>query len=240
MRKIFDAHTHIEKSFNEYDLVGVKHKNVIFNTIKSYVKNKELVSCDDTISLILDVEKFSFVFKEIENGKINGIKIHSREQKLNNSEYDKIFIFLSKIPDNIPVIYDAFYFGDNIEFQPSLSKLISLAKGFPEKNFIVAHSGGHKILEYFFHLRQLKNIYFELSFSLQYLFDSSCFLDLKKLIKYTPANKLIFGTDYYWASPSFQWEVLENIFFDLKLSVSDQNLIVYDNAKRLFLNSKIH
>ena len=119
-------------------------------------------------------------------------------------------------------------------YQPSLQSIINIAQEFPDKKIIVAHSGGHKVLEYFFHLRTLENVYYDLSFSLQYLSDTSCFLDLIKLIKYTNKNKIMFGSDHHWASAKFQFDVLNGIFEKLQLNQEEKQKIVFDNSQEVF------
>jgi hypothetical protein len=233
--KIFDCHTHIEQGFDTYDLSGVSNKNVIFNSIESYQKHRQLVSSSDVVSLIIDLQQTDFVLQEVHKGHVNGLKIHSRDQRLTDGDYAYLLKNLSLFPDYLPVILDAFYYGDEIQYQPSLTKIIEFAKFYPQKKFVIAHSGGYEVLKYFFHLRPLKNIYYDLSFSLQYLSDTSCFSDLKKLIKFTDTSRVMFGTDFFWASPKLQLEVLDSIFSTINLSIQDQHKILYDNARHIFM-----
>jgi predicted TIM-barrel fold metal-dependent hydrolase len=83
-------------------------------------------------------------------------------------------------------------------------------------------------------LRNLENVYYDLSFSLQYLSDTSCFLDLIKLIKYTNKNKIMFGSDHHWASAKFQFEILNGIFDKLQLNQEEKQKILYDNSQEVF------
>lgn len=134
--------------------------------------------------------------------------------------------------ENIPIIYDAFYYGDEIQFQPNLKELVNLVKAFPNRRFIIAHAGGYEILKYYFHLRTLTNVGYDLSLSLQYLEDSSCRQDLKKLIKFTSKEKLFFGTDYPFASPSNQVQILNQIFYELGLTDKEKEGIFNNNWKK--------
>lgn len=232
--KIFDGHTHIEQGFSGYDLSDVAHKNVIFNSIESYEKHRNQVSSSDVVSLIFDVKNTDFVVQEVKKAKIAALKIISREQKLTDEDYAYLLKNLALFPDHLPVILDAFYYGDDFEYQPSLTHMIKFAKAYPQKQFIIAHSGGYEVLKYFFHLRPLKNVHYDLSFSLQYLHDTSCYLDLKKLIHYTDKTRIMFGSDYFWASAKFQWDVLQNIFQELAIPNDQQEMIAFSNAKKLF------
>jgi predicted TIM-barrel fold metal-dependent hydrolase len=233
--KIFDCHTHIENGLSSYDLDNVDRRNIIFNSLDSYTANRPEVNASDTVSLIFDyANNLSRVMKEINEKKINALKIHSRIQKLSDIDYPLLTEYLKQAPDNIPVIVDAFYYGEDIEHLPSLPYIIKWAKLFPERKFIVAHCGGYEIIKYLFHLRTLPNIYYDLSFSLQYLSDSSLFVDMIKLIKFTDKKKIMFGSDYHWASPKLQYNVLTNIFEKLSLPEKEREMILYYNAEEIF------
>ncbi|MCZ2139880.1 MAG: amidohydrolase family protein, partial [Bacteroidia bacterium] len=182
------------------------------------------------------VARYGVAAEEILSEKIQAIKIHSRIQQIRTNDYHELLHTLKNINSNIPIIYDAFYFGNDIEFQPSLEGLIYLAKGLPNTKFIVAHAGGYKMLEYFFHLREFKNIAYDLSFSLQYLIDSSCMVDLIKLIKYTPKEKLFFGSDYPYADPTIQYNNLLEILTNLKVSSKQIEAIFTTNWPDFILN----
>lgn len=215
--KIFDCHLHVEKGLEEYDL-ALQNANIIFNTVENYrlyaPRYKEFYH-----SVIFDYKNnFEFLADCAREKKISAFKIHSRLQKIAAADYSDITKHLRKLDANLPVIYDAFYYNSDLDYQPNLAALVELAVTFPKTNFIVAHAGGYNILQYFFHLRDLRNIGFDLSFSLQYLSDSSCYTDLIKLIKYTPKEKLFFGTDFPSASASLQYNILTTITETLKLA----------------------
>lgn len=236
--KIFDCHCHIEKGLGNYDLSDVAHKNIIFNSIADYEKYIAEVKKEDSVSLIFDFKKnLDYVLEKVNASNISALKIHSREQKLTEADYPALIDKLALVKKNIPIIIDAFYFDHHLQYQPSLKSIIDIAEKFPSKKIIVAHSGGHKILDYFFHLRTLNNIYYDLSFSLQYLSDSSLLQDLIKLIKFTPKDKIMFGSDYHWASAKYQLDILNKILNDLNIDQSEKEKILFHNAYELFLRN---
>jgi predicted TIM-barrel fold metal-dependent hydrolase len=233
--KYFDSHTHLEKGKASYDLPGVSRWNVIFNTVESYQQNKHRLGEQDTVSLIFDYRRhYDFVKNEISSGRVQALKIHTREQHIDEQEYALLERRLAALKTTCPVIYDAFYYGHALAHQPSLAHIIRLARHFPDRPIVVAHSGGYEVLKYFVHLRTLSNIYYDLSFSLQYLQDSSCFPDFVKLIAYTDKSRILFGSDFPWASPRMQFRILKRIFRRLRLSKLAQQQILFDNANRLF------
>lgn len=206
---IFDCHLHVQEGLEGYNM-DMLNGNIIFNSISDYTNfsNKYPALYH---SLIFDTSvELQFYNELITNKKIQAIKIHSRLQKISEDKYLGLISSLQKLNSNIPIIYDAFYFGSDLKYQPSLIGLIKLIKAFPKRKFIIAHAGGYEVLKYFFHLREFKNVGFDLSFSLQYLHDTSLSQDLMKLLKYTDNHKIFYGSDYPYADPKLQ---VENLFF---------------------------
>lgn len=234
--RLYDCHLHVTNGLDQYDL-ELSEANVIFNSVKEYQEFKDDFQSFDK-SLIFDYKSnFELIRQEVEAGNIIALKIHSRIQEISMSDYKELSENLRKLQKPISIIYDAFYFGNEMEFQPNLNFLIQLAKDFPNNNFIVAHSGGYEILKYFFHLREFSNVGYDLSFSLQYLEDTSCFADLIKLCKYTPKSRLFFGSDFPFAIPSLQKNVLDNIAKTLKWSEDEIDGIFYSNYKNFVINT---
>lgn len=229
--KIFDCHLHVEKGLDSYDL-ELENANIIFNSLASYSEYAHKYP-DYNHSIIFDLDADDSFFNDlIDNNKIRALKVHSRLQQINEESYTRVIHKLNNLTGNVPVIYDAFYFGAELEYQPSLSGLIELIQAFPEKNFIVAHSGGYEVLKYFFHLREFSNVGFDLSFSLQYLHDTSCYPDLKKLMRYVPSERIFFGTDHPFTSPSIQLAVFDKISQELNYSTEQRQGILQTNWLR--------
>lgn len=238
--KIFDCHFHISAKDNLTPL-KVEGRNIIFNSFEDYDKHKKNVKSSDSISLIFDFKSeknLSRLKKLHDNKKINALKIHSRIQKIDNKSFKELMDKLLEFNPQVPIIYDAFYYGDDIEYKPDLKNLIELAKTFPTSPIILAHCGGYEVLKYFFHLRQLKNIFYDLSLSLQLLSDSSVFLDFIKLIKFTDKTRILFGSDYPYAEPALQFQILTEICVNLNLTQKEINQIVYSNSIKLFNPNK--
>lgn len=224
----FDCHLHIHEGLENYYLKDFSG-NIIFNQVSEYKKHEKGYP-GFTKSLIFDYPNyFEFIKQETNNGNIKALKIHSRIQKLSHSDLPELIEKLKLIKVNVPIIYDAFYFGSDLDNQPSLKFLIELIKTFPNKKFIVAHSGGYEVLKYFFHLRTFKNVGYDLSFSLQYLSDTSCYLDLVKLCRYTEIERLFFGSDYPYANPKLQFEILTSIGETLSWSPQDLEKVCSTN-----------
>ena len=200
------------------------------------MRNHEVDLNKSVISLLLDINAPESVREAVQSGRIAGLKIHSRIQRLPDTDtaYEPVFELLASLPPTLPVIFDAFYYGTDLAYQPALHRLIELAQHFPDRQFIAAHAGGYKILEYFFHLRPLDNVHYGLSFSLQYLQDSSCMPDLRKLLRYTPSERVIFGSDFPYAQPYKQLKDLWQLMNQLEMPIVERQNIVFNNSIRMF------
>jgi predicted TIM-barrel fold metal-dependent hydrolase len=232
--KIFDCHSHITNGFSNYHL-DVVAKMVIFNSFEDYDLNVSKVATQDAIAIILDFRhNFQRMKELVVTKKVNAIKIHSRILKIEESELDLILEHISELNTKLPIIYDAFYFGPELNNQPSLRHLTTIAKEFPENPIVVAHCGGHKVLEYFYHLRPLPNIYYDLSFSLGYLKTTSAYLDLQNLIRFTDKKKILFGSDFPFSDPVIQFQNFKQIATDLSLNDQEMGYILLDNANLIY------
>lgn len=238
---IFDCHFHIETGLINYNLDNVFGKNVIFNYVDNYFTYKDKLSATDTVSLIFDYQNNFDIIKELlTNNKLNALKIHSRIQHLAEIDYPSLLNALMIADPKVPVIVDAFYFGDDLEYQPSLKFIVNLAKKFPHLPVIVAHSGGYEVLKYFYHLKTLQNIYFDLSFSLTYLKNTSVNKDFANLIQYGNPEHLIFGTDYPFINAKNQFNAFIEIADQVNLSVVNREKILFSNSLELFTKNLKH
>lgn len=232
--RVFDCHFHIEKGLANYD-IAVNGKNVIFNSFESYHQHKTLLKEEDSLSLIFDYRNNLAEFKQLHDaGKIDGLKIHHRIQKIKIADQAELLHHLKELNPQVPIIIDAFYFGDDLECQPSLAAILAVAKQHPAIPVIVAHSGGIETLRYFYHLKVLDNIYFDLSLSLAYLRETSVYPDLKNLLRHGNTSRIMFGTDYPFISAAQQLEVFHEMATDLNKTEEEKDKMLYQNAVRLF------
>ena len=231
--KLFDAHCHV--SGNDKYPLDVIGRNIIFNTTEEYKKNHTSLKGEDVKSLIFDYKNERELLNNVvQNKEIVALKIHNRIQKISDADTPALVNALSELNTGLPVIYDAFYYGPHLNFQPSLPQLIQLIKAFPETNFIVAHCGGHHALDYLFHLRGLTNVYMDVSYSLSYLSGSSAYTDLFHLLKHTAKNRILFGTDFPAINATTQFELFSSIAKDLQWVQEDLDKVFWQNALEVF------
>lgn len=241
---IFDSHVHIERGLREkktvawsdYDL-EVDGKNLICNFPELLDDYRRHVGPYDSLSFIFgfreraDLEKVGVL---LASGVIQALKVHSRIQRITRDEYGQVEASLREVSADVPVILDAWYYGSDLAWNPSLEGIIEIIRSQPERRFLIAHAGGYRIIEFFYHTRELENVSYDLSLSTQYLADSSLFTDLKKFLRWIPTERILFGSDYPYASPRFQYEALTGLFDDLGWSADKRELVLSENAKNLF------
>lgn len=237
---IFDSHSHIERGIvnpqiiglSEYDL-PVEGKNLICNfpeLLPAYLKHK---TSQDSLTYIFDFRNDTSIteVKDMLNtSTIQALKVHSRIQKIEHTEYEQVEYALRDIPMNVPVILDAWYYGSELKYNPSLEGIISIIKKQPNRKFVIAHAGGYRIIEYFYHTRDLDNAYYDLSLTIQYLKDSSLFFDLKKFINWIDSSRILFGSDFPYSSPNHQSIILKEICTNLNFNTSKIYSIFYENG----------
>jgi predicted TIM-barrel fold metal-dependent hydrolase len=233
--RIFDAHCHIEKTLQGYNLQA-QHRNIIFNDVDLYKRLHVNVDAQDTKTLLFDFRRnLDFVTEQATKKAIQGFKVHSRIQKLNVSAYEELYDAFQTIEaEHLPVVFDAFYTGSELEYQPNLEKIVEFARLFPNNTVIIAHCGGYRVLEYLQHLKNVPNIVFELSFSLSYLQYSSVYRDFELLLRFADRNRIIFGTDFPYVDAQDQLKVFLKMADDLNISETDSDKILFGNACGLF------
>jgi len=203
----------------------------------SFEQQSKDVPQGDAISLILEPKRFEFVEELLRLNKIHALKIHSRRQKIRAEDYRSFYSKFELLPTGVPIIVDSFYYGSEMDYQPNLEETVKMIKAFPSLKFVIAHAGGYELLRYFFHLRELPNVWYDLSFSLQYLNDSSVFLDLRKLVRFTDDRKIMFGSDYPYAAPKRQHGILGSLLEELSFTDQQIERIFFANAEALFFGA---
>ncbi len=232
---IYDCHAH----FKDIEKKGIipRRRNIMFNSVDEYRDYRHLVSDNDSTTLLFDVwSENNFITSQVDEHLVDALKLIPRDQHLDEKRFEDILRALDPIRSDVPVFYDSFRHGHDLRFQPRLEHVVKLATRFPERKIIVTHAGGHHLLDYFMHLRTLPNIYYDISLILQYFYASSVFLDIKKLIKHTPAERVIFGSDYPWTSLRTQFEIFMDIAEELTLDETSIAAMLYDNSMRILKN----
>jgi len=162
-----------------------------------------------------------------------GLKLHPRLSNITKDKFRDIANLIEGIDFKF-IIIDCFYYGSNLETHTNLELSIFIAKYFKDQKILLAHSGGHKVLEYMLYTRELKNIYYDLSLTSNYLKNTSVEKDMINFIKYN-YSRIFFGSDY----PDFSVKSSLDSYLCLTNKAALDNIkvkkILYENII-LFLN----
>lgn len=207
MYKIYDSHIHFNMKADDIiqdfknEIVGLEGFILILNTLEE--KKLFLSSLYNDFKKIfplsavainyeyLDLEFISLMNQQ--NIKL-GIKLHPRLSNIIKDKFTYIVEKMKRLSFDFIVI-DCFYYGSNLETHTNLELSILIAKCFQNKNVLLAHGGGHKVLEYMLYTRDLKNIFYDFSLTSNYLKDTSIKQDIVNFIKFNN-SKIFFGSDY--------------------------------------------
>jgi predicted TIM-barrel fold metal-dependent hydrolase len=149
-----------------------------------------------TVDPVKDKKAVNNLEKAIQDYRLKGLKLHPRRQGFapNNS---LIYPVLEKAIDlEIPVLFDTYLQNNNV----ALNKLLPfeydlLAKRYPELKIILAHAGGHRVLDAYFVAKANENVYLDVSHVFTYFQGSSVISDLLFVIRHLD-RKIIYGSDF--------------------------------------------
>jgi len=198
-----------------------------------YHRNQQAINDNYTtiwVSYLLDIMK-----NDIQQDEWIGasyIKIHPRLSRITTSDFCAYADALKSIPAQVVTI-DCFTYGHELSHHVSMEMTIFLAERFPRVKFIIAHGGGVDLLKCILITKTLPNIYYDLSLTCNYLWDSSVRLDMVQMVKFH-ANRVLFGSDYPDFTPTQAIERINNLCDMADLAIHDRQLILRENALLLY------
>jgi predicted TIM-barrel fold metal-dependent hydrolase len=175
-------------------------------------------------NLRLAVEEHGFV----------GLKLHPRLQnfRLDEPLVHKLVRFAGEM--NVPVVIDAFPDGTFLQQEFNVLSYSRIAHACPNTRIIVAHMGGHYVLDFMMLAKRIPNLYFDTSYSLLYYRGSSVPQNMIYAMQSMKFERVFYGSDYPDRTIS---ETLDSSLQEFKeRNVSDEDIqkIFYQNAKEFF------
>lgn len=236
---LYDSHIHIEDNVSKKTYVGMSEYddnitggNLIVNYLDMYDNYRKHVKSNFTLTCIFDYtsEKNIKTFvKRVDEGEIQGAKIHTKIQKVTARDYPLLGEKIHEIPVHVPIIIDAWYDWSDMQYQPDMKNIIDFVKQYPAHTFIIAHMGGYKIMEWFMHTRKLHNIKYDMSLTPSFFTGSTVELDVIHFVKWVDPGKLLYGTDYPYTRPSEHKTVIDTILKRANVSKQDTGNIYSNN-----------
>ncbi len=174
----------------------------------------------------------------VQSQGLKGLKLHPRLQKftLLGQGVEQLLVRAGEL--GVPVIIDCFPDRDDIvngNLPVTYDRLARLA---PRTRIVMAHLGGHHVLDAMMVVKRNPNLFMDLSFSLLYYRGSSVVQDIGYAIRNLKARKVLYGSDYPDRSMK---ETLEQSLILLdQFSLNDQELhqILSGNAEELLASAK--
>lgn len=122
------------------------------------------------------------------NNGFKGVKLHPDFQKfyIDGEDAQK---FYKIIGDRLPIL---FHVGDDRYDYSEPSRLVAMAKKYPEVNFISAHFGGYRCWDVVDIYKGLDNVYFDTCSSLAFISKERA----KQIITLLGEDKFFFATDF--------------------------------------------
>ena len=161
-----------------------------------------------------------------------GLKLHPRYNDFRLDSKDTLAICLEAGNLGIPVLIDAFVDGEFFKRKINIRDFSGLAEKCPNTNFIWAHMGGHKVLDFMFHGKHFANVFMDFSFTIQYFQGSSVIADVIYAIRNMKFDKLFYGSDFPDRSIGDALGIVSEIFLEYGFTADQMDQLFYRNAVR--------
>ena len=196
------------------------HKN-IFGFININPMDK-----DAEFQLERGVEKLNF----------QGLKLHPRlnSYKANHPKVKKLFKKAYSL--GVPTLVDAFPDGNSLLLGDEVSQYGELALSCPDAPLIVAHFGGHRVIDMMLIAKRVPNIYLNIAYTLLYYRGSSITGDLIYAIKSMRGERIFYGSDYPDRGLGETLELTLKVFEQFSLSEDLVEKILYKNAEKFIMD----
>ena len=251
-----DAHVHID--LKRWKTVKAAAGNLVRDMEKSGVEKAVLLP-DNYLNLNEHIEKACALFpgKFYGFGMVNplqakgrikkemqaltskkwckGIKIHPRTQNFNLDAPGVFHIAEFAAKSEFPLTIDClpifkFTVLDEKSFPNAFDRL---AKNNPCTNIIIAHMGGHRLMDAFAVAKANPNIFLEVSYSFYFYSGSSVENDMLFAIKKLGPQKIIYGSDHPAIGIGKGLKNFKALCDKINLKTADQRYIFGKNISRL-------
>ena len=153
---------------------------------------------------------------------LHGIKMHCDFQGF-NADSEKAMKIYEYAEGKLPVL---FHVGDKVSDKAHPKRIANIIQSFPSLTVIAAHLGGYMRWDDADKYLLGKNLYLDLSSSIQYIPKERSVYMIRK----HGADKCLFGSDY----PMHDIKKCIELFLSLGLTEEENRMILWDNAAKLF------
>ncbi len=238
--RLFEAYKEHKHEFQKFICNG----NFIFNfDLLSEIEDyKDLILHlkedwpDVLFTALIDFRKSNFG-DAIDQGVacgIKGIKFHSYEQKISESDFPDVLKVAKYAEDKKMIICVDTSYGTSKMFAYDNLKLSAYLSEFIHKMpLVLLHSGGLRILKAMLLADLQPNLFLETSFSVPYYAESTVEKDFVFAYKKIGCERVLYGSDF--PTLSLERSIKDTIYFleNHKFAAKDIEKIMYGNATNL-------
>ncbi len=161
-----------------------------------------------------------------------GLKLHPRlnEYRADHPKVKKLFRKAYEL--GVPTLVDAFPDGNSLLLGDEVSQYGRLALSCPDAPLIVAHFGGHRVIDMMLVAKRVPNIYLNISYTLLYYRDSSITGDIVYAIKSMKGERIFYGSDYPDRELGKTLKLTLDVFDKFNLTDDLIEKVLYKNAKK--------
>jgi hypothetical protein len=131
------------------------------------------------------------------------------------------------------LIVHCFPWGQELEFNVSLSLVISLARALPKVPVLAAHGGGYESWAFRAHCGTLQNVCYDFSVTLSYCQGSDLLRPFQRYLSHS-TDRVLFGSDWPSAPASEQVAECERLAAEVGIHSEQLENIFLTNSRRLW------
>lgn len=246
--KIIDAHIHLNPNdeasvsnlLHQLDAHGIEKAMLILNVKEEYdafIKDIASFKANSDrfwIAAGLNIhDKSSFErFDGIcQMGIAPKVKIHPHLFKIRKEEIEDVVKALD--PYDTQIIVDSLFYGEELEYHNGVEVGLAIARHYPHRKVIMAHSGSVEFLKCMMLTRYLPNVFYDYSFIQTFFQHTSLRLDMVDFLHRT-ANRIMFGSDYPSFSLDSAIDNMRSLVNEAGLSEEWMAMVMAQNAERIY------
>lgn len=250
---VIDSHIHLKNKENLTeelpDLIEkqhsacIDHAVLIFNPPEMclWERSKDLISeYQESLSIACaidfrDEDSIDKLTMDVEEYGVKSLKIHPRLQGIQKEEYPQLVLLARRAKElGIPIIVDGFYWGKNIHAYDGIKCTAYIAERIEPHPIVLAHMGGHRLLEAMLLAKEQRNIFLEVSLTFNYFKGSSLVQDVVYAIKKIGPDRCLYGSDYPDFEMDYSLSEFEKLLYLNSFSEADKENILYKVSGKLF------
>ena len=164
----------------------------------------------------------------------SGLKLHPRLQRYPLEDRRTLALVRAAGKLGVPVVIDAFPDGDWLMQGFDPLAFARLARACPDARIVVAHMGGHRVLDFMMIAKRVPNLFFDASYALLYYRASSVPGDMAYAMRSLRFSRVFYGSDHPDRPLDESLAASLRVFKQNGIEGKDLERILYRNAEEFF------